>query len=330
MHLLNRGIMDKNTLNLILTILMLTIVLGIILFLIFDSLSTYKKKLDSNLFDKEIKAKLHKESKKYLDNRNRVIKISGNNSNITINASTFKYSKYDSPYVNVLEYSKNKLKKENKKKVKTKRIIIDSIFTIFIVLLVGMNIYTRATDTLLSINNKTYVTVASGSMESKNEANTYLETYSLDNQIKTFSLIELEKLNKEDEISLYDICAYKDKTTSKLIIHRVIKIQEKNGTIYYTFRGDSNDLSDYYLVTRDQILYKYSGYSSYGLGLVISYLNNYIGLITIIYCIIALYCIDYSYGKRIKLYDAKLDENIARYNKEEINKLGKTKYIYIP
>ena len=45
-------------------------------------------------------------------------------------------------------------------------------------------------------------------MESKNEANTYLETYSLDNQIKTFSLIELEKLNKDDEICLYDICAY--------------------------------------------------------------------------------------------------------------------------
>ena len=98
--------MNKETLNIILTIIFLTIILGIIIFLIYDHLSNFKKKLDKNLYDSQFKKDLDKKVVTLKDNRNRVYRYNKlNGLNVTIDSTYFGNNEYDSPTVNVKQYS---------------------------------------------------------------------------------------------------------------------------------------------------------------------------------------------------------------------------------
>ncbi|MCI7601984.1 MAG: hypothetical protein MSS77_02465 [Mollicutes bacterium] len=318
--------MNKETLNIILTIIFLTIVLGIIIFLIYDHLSNFKKKLDKNLYDYQFKKDLDKKVVTLKDNRNRVYRYNKlNGLNVTIDSTYFGNNEYDSPTVNVKQYSLKPPKQ--KKEHKVLRNIIDGVFIVIFIALIGFNVYTKINGDLISINNTSYITLASGSMSYKNERNTYLEENDINNQLKTFTLIGLNKVNENTALSLYDICAYKDKETNQLIVHRIINIEDRNGTTYYTFRGDANESSDYYLVSRSEILYIFNGYASYPLGLIVSFINSYVGLAVILYIAITIIVLNRVYLEKDKLYNEKIKEAVTRLNNEEITKLGNTKYI---
>lgn len=318
--------MNKETLNIILTIIFLTIILGIIIFLIYDHLSNFKKKLDKNLYDSQFKKDLDKKVVTLKDNRNRVYRYNKlNGLNVTIDSTYFGNNEYDSPTVNVKQYSLKPPKQ--KKEHKVLHNIIDGVFIVIFVALIGFNVYTKINGDLISINNTSYITLASGSMSYKNERNTYLEENDINNQLKTFTLIGLNKVNENTTLSLYDICAYKDKETNQLIVHRIINIEDRNGTTYYTFRGDANESSDYYLVSRSEILYIFNGYSSYPLGLIVSFINSYVGLAVILYIAITIIVLNRVYLEKDKLYSEKIKEAVTRLNNEEITKLGNTKYI---
>lgn len=321
--------MSKENLNIIFTVVFLSIVLFMIIFFVFESLGTFKKRLDNNEYDLEFKENELDISKKTLiDKRTRVYSFHGvNGLNITVDSSNLGNNPYDSPYVDVKEYAPKK--KKFKKRNKVLAIIIDTIFVILLVGVVSFGIYSKVSGNIFSINNTSYVTIRTGSMATKLESNTYLEENNLNNQIKTFSLIGLNKIDEFTTLSLYDICAYKDKETNKLIVHRIIKIEEKNNNTYYTFRGDSNQTSDYYLVSKDQILYKFNGFINYPLGIFVSFIDSYIGLVSIVYMCISLFVIDHVYNKKEKLYDKKCLNSVERFNKEEITSLGEVKRIDI-
>ena len=176
------------------------------------------------------------------------------------------------------------------------------------------------------INNKTYVTINSGSMSYKNKENSYLKDMNLNDQIKTYSLISLEKVNNNDNIKLFDIYAYKN-NKNNLIVHRVIAKLEVNNEIYYTFRGDANSSSDYYLVKSSDILYHYTGYSNYPLGIIFSFSGSYVGLVSITYTLLSLIILDIFDNKKVKLYESQFNSVKDRINQEEINKLPKVKVI---
>ena len=74
----------------------------------------------------------------------------------------------------------------------------------------------------MMIGDRTIMVVASGSMSYKNEANTYLFTYGLDNQFQQYDIIVLEEV-KKSSIKPYDVIAYRnDKGVN--IIHRIIEM----------------------------------------------------------------------------------------------------------
>ena len=56
-----------------------------------------------------------------------------------------------------------------------------------------------------------------------------------------------------NDIQKGDVVVYDTKWFNQPVIHRVINIAQINGTVVYEIKGDNNNASDPYFVTRDQI-----------------------------------------------------------------------------
>ena len=63
----------------------------------------------------------------------------------------------------------------------------------------------------------------------------------------------IQEFNPYTDISIGDVVVYNAKWYSEPVIHRVIDIQEINGSKYYIIKGDNNDVQDPYPVSPDQI-----------------------------------------------------------------------------
>ncbi len=63
----------------------------------------------------------------------------------------------------------------------------------------------------------------------------------------------LEELDPYNDIEVGDVVIYNAKWYPDPVIHRVISIDEINGSKYYTIKGDNNEAADPYLVSPDQI-----------------------------------------------------------------------------
>ena len=172
-----------------------------------------------------------------------------------------------------------KIDKTNIKSILLEKKVSDKVVEILIYLfsfvIFGVLIVTFSFALTFKLNNQnlyifdtTYLAIRTGSMETVNESNTYIQENNLTNQIETYSLIGIEKVDSDEEIELYDILAYKYK--GKTYVHRVIKIftDEETGTTCYTLRGDANStsLSFETKITLDDIVGKYSGFQNCGLG----------------------------------------------------------------
>ena len=308
--------MTKETLLILLAILMLTIVLGLLIFVMREEYLYSVKKMGNR--NKMI-------SQYYKD-----IKIT--KEEVNVNTRLVIYQHFDSkrgysesrvtPESNPILKEKNvyTLKKNKGKFFKGLRIFFDVLFIVLFAGVLAFNIYSRVTNRVYSINNVTSVTIATGSMEEKNESNEYLITNSLNNQIKQFSLIGLNKVNDTSSIKIYGIYGYKNEN-NQLIIHRIIKSQVIDNEVYYTFRGDANSSSDYYLVNAKDVLYEYNGYQNIPLGYFLSFLGSIIGSTSLIYLVVALFVNDYFDSKKEVIYKKGLMEYIRELNSLEDNKL---------
>lgn len=321
--------MTKSTQSLLINILLLTIIFIIIILIIIENYSLFKNKIKNNKLDKEYKKDLNLSYTRINDNRNRKYIINTNNNkgiNLIIDSSNVHINDDIEEPTIIKRYN---LKIKNKKRNKVLKIIWDSIWAILFLFVLSFSIYSKCNNNIYEIRNKTYITITTGSMSYKNEYNSYLVDKNLNNQIKTFSLISLEKVEKDEDINLYDIYAYKNEKTNKLVVHRIINKTVINGISYYTFRGDANKSSDYYLVESKNVLYHYTGVSNYPLGIIFSYSGSYIGLASITYLFVSFILLDIFDDKKIKLYESYMKINKDRFNKEEIDNLGDTKIIYI-
>ncbi len=321
--------MSKTNQSLLINILLLTIIFIIIILIILENYSLFKNKIKNNKLDKEYKKDLNLSYTRINDNRNRKYIINTNNNkgiNLIIDSSNVKLNEDIEEPTIIKRYN---LKIKNKKRNKVLKIIWDSIWAILFLFVLSFSIYSKCNNNIYEIRNITYITITTGSMSYKNEYNSYLVDKNLNNQIKTFSLISLEKVEKDEDIKLYDIYAYKNEKTNKLVVHRIINKTIINGISYYTFRGDANKSSDYYLVESKNVLYHYTGVSNYPLGIIFSYSGSYIGLASVTYLFISFILLDNFDDKKIKLYESLMKVNKDRFNKEEIDNLGDTKIIYI-
>ena len=211
------------------------------------------------------------------------------------------------------------------KKVSDK--VVEILMYLFSFVIFGVLIVTFSFALTFKLNNEnlyifdtTYLAIRTGSMETVNESNTYIQENNLTNQIKTYSLIGIEKVSSDEKIELYDILAYKYKGTT--YVHRVIKIftDEETGTTCYTLRGDANSssLSFETKITLDDIVGKYNGYQNYGLGVAFFYLQSNIGIVAIISAMLFVIAFDFSEGKIEKAYDKR-----SEYILEQIEEIAK-------
>ena len=322
--------MNQEALKILLSFILLTIIFIIIVLIILENYSSFKEKIKTNKLDKRYKKELQVRKKDILDTRYRSYKFVNNNINITLDASNHN-NPYDSKYTTINEYFYPNLDKNNKnsKARKITKIIFSVIFYIIVICLLALGIYTKANNELLTFGNKTYITITTGSMSEVNEYNDYLISNNLTNQIPAKTLIGLDKVTDPSSLEVYDVAVYKDKETNMLIVHRIISESYIDGERYFTFRGDANPVSDYYLVSEEDVLYTFDGFMNKPLGYFFTYMTSYQSIISIVYIVLALNILESYDKKKDKLYYDNLENVISRLNQEEINKLGNIKYIEI-
>ena len=170
-----------------------------------------------------------------------------------------------------------------KKRMSLSLNLILGVLYLLMILLFGFGIYSRVTTGLTNYFGNSYLVIKTGSMESKNRANEYLFQYDLNNQIKQYSLIQLDN-EYQKRMNLYDIYAFYDHE-GNIIVHRLITIKEEDGIKKYTFRGDANTVSASYEreITLDKVIGHYNGTNNFILGVCNLYLSSNIGLITVFF-----------------------------------------------
>lgn len=159
----------------------------------------------------------------------------------------------------------------------------------FIVLLIPfllLSVYSKIVNGVAMINGYGVISVASGSMSQKNEANPYLAN--INNQFNTYDMITLKRVDSASQVQLYDVIAYVN-DEGENIIHRVVGFQQTGAGVRFITRGDSNNSDDAYKPCLDDVLGEYTGKKVPYVGAFLMFLQSYAGIVTIaavIYCLI--------------------------------------------
>lgn len=202
------------------------------------------------------------------------------------------------------------------------KILGNTVLIAFYLVLVGVTIGAisiRAQGETFAIGDSSFIVIKTGSMEEANPQNSYLAENNLDNQILTYSLIELKAVNDPSEMEVYDIYAFKADDT--IYVHRLIDtLTGSNGETRYIFRGDANTATASFeaSVGFEQIIGVYTGWNSFELGIFVNYAQSYIGIITFFLALILIGfydILDAAIGKRIEAREAyltqKIDQDLA-------------------
>lgn len=274
------------------TIVLLFIFLASCLFLYYRY---YRKCIDNYLEDSYIKNEIKGENKKFF----KKFETLKENQELTINQKLDEYNKET-----LVEYIEKRTIKKNTAKVISNIVLV--IFYLVLAAVIGFAIAMRASNDKINIGNSYYVVILTGSMEEKEESNSYLTSHNLNNQIETYSLIGLENITDDTSLELYDIVAYYN-SNDQLIVHRIVEITYSDtNQALYTLRGDANPFSseEESNLTRSQIVGKYNGFHNFGLGITINYLKSNLGIIAVSFGLLLIMIFDYFdiyLGKRILL-----------------------------
>lgn len=262
-------------------ILLLALTFAGLFFLYYRS---YGRCISNKLEDDALKKEIIKENRKYFAAFSRSL------------------SSENGVFVPFSRYREENRKARNRMKIVGNTVLI--VFYSLFLFALGSAIYARSQGELIALGDTTCVIIRSASMEEKNARNTYLDDFGLDDQISPYALIGLKKAEKE-EIALYDIVAVRD-DDNRLVVHRVVAIEEKDGQRLYTLRGDANAASADYErnLTYEEIVGRYNGFQSFALGVIVYYFQSGIGFITLCFALIllGLYdALDIFLGKKIQM-----------------------------
>lgn len=210
----------------------------------------------------------------------------------------------------------DKINESKKKKLvsKTFEKIISNILLIILAVIIIFIITYRAQNNAFYFKDNTYIAVQTGSMETKNAYNTYLVSNNLNNQIMQYSLIGIEKVDEKD-IKLYDIIAFKN-SEGDVIVHRVVKIEENNGKLLFTYKGDANTSSNIWELSLDSssIIGRYTGFNSYLLGVATTYFKSSSGIVAVIAAFIFLMLYEVAEELIEQEYDARKEIVAKNYD----------------
>ena len=173
----------------------------------------------------------------------------------------------------------DKIKKEYDSKKKNKWsllgligswVILVALFSLFVT-----GIVYKASGQVFSAGNKVSLVIKSGSMSdfyNDEVANKNNNDRSL--QFDVGDICSFEKISSDSELIIGDVYGYK--RNDMIITHRLVAVYGDN----YQFRGDNNSTFDGN-VTRDKILYHYTGEKVKGIGSFVLFAQSYFGIISL-------------------------------------------------
>lgn len=308
--------MTRDVLIIVLSIIALTIIFVVIVLFVSMNYTSFKNKIVNRKCDELYKKDLLKQNNEFTY---MVVNPELKNGFVDVNSYIgYARTNKDAKKVKFRQYYYLETDQEKRKKAKSRKwkIVLSVIFYVLAIALIVVGIVNKINNNQIVIGDTTYVTIETGSMSYVNESNTYLTEKDLTNQIPEKSFIGLSKVNNPSSLRLYDVAAYKSES-GQLIVHRIIAEKVINGERYFTFRGDANELSDYYLVSENSVLYTLNGYINQPFGYFFSYLASYQSIVALLYAIIALSVIDYYDKKKKDVYFKYLPDTIYRLNQEE-------------
>ena len=157
----------------------------------------YRRCIDHELEDEYIRKEIKGENKKFFRNFEKL----RDDENLSKEAKVEEYRKEL-----LLDHVAKKMRIKNGLKILANTVLVLT----YIVFIFAMTfaLYTRASGEQFYLGDTSYVVIQSGSMDEPVETNTYIQDNNLTDQIRTYSLIGLEKVENESDIELYDIVAY--------------------------------------------------------------------------------------------------------------------------
>ena len=308
--------MTRDVLIIILSVIALTIIFVVIILFVSMNYTSFKNKIINRKCDGLYKKDLLKQNNEFTY---MVVNPELKNGFVDVNSYIgYARTNKDAKKVSFNQYYYLETDQERRKRAKSRKrkIVLSVIFYVLAIALIIVGIVNKINNNQIVIGDTIYVTIETGSMSYVNESNAYLTEKDLTNQIPEKSFIGLNKVNNPSSLRLYDVAAYKSEN-GQLIVHRIIAEKVINGERYFTFRGDANELSDYYLVSENSVLYTFNGYINQPLGYFFSYLASYQSVVALLYAIIALSVIDYYDKKKKEVYFKYLPDTIYRLNQEE-------------
>ena len=221
---------------------------------------------------------------------------------------------------------------DNLSKVKNRREFIQAIksggfygLMIIMIPFFVLSLVNKFTGNVTMIADRGLIVVATGSMSERNPANEYIITNDLDNQFDAYSIIVIEKVENESELRLYDVISFvNDKGIN--VIHRIIGFSiNEEGKLAYETRGDSNNASDAYHPTIDDVQGKYVGKKIPMIGVFVLFMQSSIGIITVASLIYCLLMIDHFTNKILKAQNERLDHLSQAIDYQTETELGTMK-----
>ena len=134
----------------------------------------------------------------------------------------------------------------------------------------------KANGQMFSVSNNVALVIKTGSMSDfYNEEVAEQNNNDRSLQFDAGDICFFNKVSTDSELTIGDVYGYKYK--NKIITHRLVSINEG----LYQFRGDNNSIYDTY-VTRENIIYHYTGNKAKGIGSVVLYAQSYFGIFSLI------------------------------------------------
>lgn len=163
------------------------------------------------------------------------------------------------------------------------------LFYGFLILLIPIFVFSilnKLQGNVMMLGSRSMMVVASGSMSEKHQAHAE-ELKDLDDQLGTYDVIFIERVERAEELEQYDVIAFVD-DTGKNVIHRIVRINS-DGT--YETRGDANAQSDPYAPCFEDVIGVYTGVRIPVIGSFVLFFQSIGGIVTLaalFYCLIML------------------------------------------
>lgn len=224
-----------------------------------------------------------------------------------------------------------------RKKKKITAIVKTVIFYSFLALVIPLFLFAlinKIQGDVTVLGDKTIMVVASGSMSYKDEGNVFVNDknlcsqYNMDNQFDQYDVIVLQRVEKPEQIQLYDVIAFRaDNGTN--VIHRIVKVEFMNGKYSYITQGDARPSSDGFNPSFDDVIGVYTSKRVKTIGMFIMFFQSYAGIITILSLVYCMFMIDRINSKIVDAENKRLAqlEDVIDYKEDESLDGAKTEFI---